>query len=724
MQRNFYISLRSFLRTRPTTNNFFRNTSLVFLALFSFAVGCKKVNEEAGLTTLCPIVLTTDPAKNDIDVSVFANVNATFNKAMDASTINNTSFTLMQGTTVVPGVVTYTGLTATFTPIDPLAFEKVYTATVAKGVKDPGNNAMIEDYVWTFTTGSLNDNVLPIVISTDPVDDATGVALNKKISATFSEGMHPVTINNSTFLVYQDGIAVTGTVTYSGNTALFTPTVNLLPNTKYTGTITTEAKDPAGNSIANNYVWTFTTGATSDNVAPTVISTDPANAATSVPLNKKVAAVFSESMNPLTINNTTFLIKNGAIPVIGTVTYSGTTALFSPTVNLLPNTVYTATITTSVTDLAGNAMVSNHVWNFTTGNSNDIQNPTVISTDPAPGATGVALDKRVTANFSEVMNPLSINNTTFQLRAGQVSIIGVVTYMGTTATFTPTVNLIANTVYTATIATNARDLTGNPLLVNHVWSFTTAAAANNPGLLGSASMFGAFGGNAGITNQGINTVINNGSISTTAASSLITGFRDQTTGDVYTVTPSNLGKVFGRIYTAPPAPGNATSFAIAQQGLLDATAAYNATSPASMPGGMDPGAGELGGLTLPAGVYKSASGTFQITNGDLVLDGGNDPNATFVFQTGTSLTVGIAGPTGARSVKLINGAQAKNVYWHIGTAATINGAGGGVMVGNILTMSGVTFSTAGNTVQTVLNGRAISLIASVTMVNTTINVPN
>ena len=71
-----------------------------------------------------------------------------------------------------------------------------------------------------------------------------------------------------------------------------------------------------------------------------------------------------------------------------------------------------------------------------------------------------------------------------------------------------------------------------------------------------------------------------------------------------------------------------------------------------------------------------------------------------------------------------NGALAKNVFWYVGTAATINGAGGGVMVGTIIANAGVTFSTAGNAAQTVLNGRAISLVASVTMVNTTVNVPN
>ena len=722
MKKNYYSSLSSLLRTNNIYRTIFRNSSLLLLALIVLVNGCKKVDEEPGTSVLCPIVISTNPANNDTAVSVFTNVNATFNKEVDPGTLNTTSFTLRQGSTVVTGVVTYTGLTATFTPVEPLLFNKVYTATIAKGVKDLANNATIADYVWSFTTGSLNDNAIPIVISTDPVDDATNVPLNKRISASFSEGMNPLTINNTTFLIYANGTAINGTVTYSGNTALFSPAINLLPNTMYTGTITTGAKDPAGNSIASDYVWTFQTGTTSDLVAPTVVSTDPANAATAVPLNKKIAANFSEVINPLTINSSSFLLKNGINSVVGTVSYSGTTAIFSPTVDLLPNTVYTATITTAVQDLAGNAMVANYVWSFTTGTTADIIRPTVITTVPAPGATGVVLTQKVTATFSEAMNPLSINNSTFLLKAGTVSISGVVTYAGTTATFSPNVNLIANTTYTATITTGARDLAGNSLLVNYVWSFTTAPASN-PGILGSASIFGAFGGNAGITNQGTSTKIY-GSIGTTAASTLITGFKDVTTGDVYTVTPSNLGLVYGRIYTAPPAPGNATSFAIAQQGLLDATAAYNATSPASMPGGMDPGAGELGGLTLPAGVYKSASGTFKITNGDLTLDGGNNPNAMFVFQTGTSLTVGIAGPTGARSVKLINGAQAKNVYWHVGTAATINGAGGGTMVGTIMAMSGVTFSTAGNAALTRLEGRAISLIASVTMVNTIINVPN
>lgn len=249
------------------------------------------------------------------------------------------------------------------------------------------------------------------------------------------------------------------------------------------------------------------------------------------------------------------------------------------------------------------------------------------------------------------------------------------------------------------------------------------AIVGQPSILGSIINFGAFGGNAGVTNQGLNTVINNGGIGTTAASTLITGFHDGLTNDVYTETPLNVGNAKGGIFTAPPFPGTATSFAKATQALLDANAAYLSISPASKPGGMDPGAGELGGLVLAPGVYKSASGTFKISNGNLTLDAQGDPNAEWIFQTASGLTVGIAGPTGARSVTLINGAQPKNVYWYVGSAASINGAGGGTMVGTIIASAGVTFSTAGNAAQTVLDGRAISLIGSVTMVNTTVNVP-
>src|ERR1035441_9461051 len=159
--------------------------------------------------------------------------------------------------------------------------------------------------------------------------------------------------------------------------------------------------------------------------------------------------------------------------------------------------------------------------------------------------------------------------------------------------------------------------------------------------------------------------------------------------------------------------------AIATQAAADALIAYDAL--AALPGGADPGSGQLGGLVLAPGTYTSVSGTFLLTGSDLTLNAQGNANAVWVFQMASSLTVGAAGAP--RSVILVNGAQAKNVFWQVGAAATINGAGGGTMVGTIIAKAGITFSTAGNAAITTQNGRALSLNASVTMVNTVINVP-
>ena len=113
----------------------------------------------------------------------------------------------------------------------------------------------------------------------------------------------------------------------------------------------------------------------------------------------------------------------------------------------------------------------------------------------------------------------------------------------------------------------------------------------------------------------------------------------------------------------------------------------------------------------------------MIQGGDLTLDAQGNANAQWVFQMATTLTVGGPGAAFPQSVILVNGAQAKNVFWQVGSAATINAAGGGTMVGTIIAQAGAAVSTAGNTTIVTLNGRILSLGASVTLVDTVINVP-
>jgi hypothetical protein len=175
---------------------------------------------------------------------------------------------LKQGTTLVPGSITTTGTTATFTPTAALSPSKVYTATVTTGVKDGASNALNNEFKTSFTTANAPDIILPMVNSTDPLFNATNVAKNKVIVVTFSEAMDPTTITSSTFTLMQGTTAVAGTVLYTGVTAAFTPTSLLTGGTVYTAKISTGAKDLAGNALAVNTTWSFTTGS----VVPTTLA--------------------------------------------------------------------------------------------------------------------------------------------------------------------------------------------------------------------------------------------------------------------------------------------------------------------------------------------------------------------------------------------------------------------------------------------------------------------
>jgi hypothetical protein len=272
-----------------------------------------------------------------------------------------------------------------------------------------------------------------------------------------------------------------------------------------------------------------------------------------------------------------------------------------------------------------------------------------------------------------------------------------------------------------------------------------ASATGNPGpagaapALASAATYGTFGGSAGMTNTGILTQINNGDIGTISVNtSDITGFHDSAPSDIYTeVVGTNEGAVSGKIYTCTtsttgptnpvavaPATNNPVSCALATQARLDAQAAY--LELVAKPGGPFAGAGNLAGLTLAPGVYTSAT-SFMIEGtgaaNDLTLDAQGNADAVWVFQMASTLRVGGPGATAPRSVILANGAQAKNVFWQVGTAATINAAGGGTMEGTIISQAGAVISTVGNVDVVTINGRVQSLGASVTMVNTVINVP-
>jgi methionine-rich copper-binding protein CopC len=649
-------------------------------------------------TTTPPTVSSTNPASHATNVALNLKIAATFSEPIDPTTITAQDVTVTApGSVPVAGTLNYAGTTVTFTPQAPLAADTVYTMTIATGVEDLAKTPLATAYTTTFTTGAAADTTPPAVSSTDPANSQTGVALNNKIAATFSEAMDPLTLTTADVSVTGPGsVSVLGTVSDVGATMTFSPTSDLAPDTLYTATITAAAKDLAGNALASNYVWTFTTGATPDTTAPTVVATDPANNATGVALNKELAVTFSEAMDPLTLTAADVSVTGpGSVSVLGTVNDVGATMTFTPTSNLAPDTLYTATITTAAKDLAGNALAANDVWTFTTGATPDTTLPTVSSTNPVAAQTNFPLNNAVAATFSEPMDPQTINAATMTLDGpGSTPITGTVTYDSTNdiASFTPSSNLAPNTTFTATIsggANGVKDLAGNPLASDDVWTFTTGTQiAQAPINLGAAGAFAVM------------------------ATASISG-----TGP--TVINGNVGLNPGTSQGIPPAQVNGT-IDIDNQAIMTAQAdllsAYNdavnrSVTPVTLPGNM-------GGLTFTPGLYTNSSSVLiegAGANNNVTLDAQGNPNAVFIFQMGSTLTTG----TGAQVI-LTGGAKASNIFWQVGTSATL---GTGTMFqGNILAATTITVNNG-----SIVDGRLLggsTTAGSVTVNASTVTVPS
>ena len=620
-----------------------------------------------------PTVISTIPANGAVGVALGTTVSATFSEAMDTTTLTASTFSLTgPGTTPVTGTVTASGNTATFTPAAALTSNTLYTATITTAAKNTQGTALAANFVWTFNT-----TFTPAVTSTAPANGASNVPGNQKISATFNTTMNATTITAAgTFAVAVagGGAAVPGTVTYdsASKTAIFAPSSPLAASTQYAATITTAAQSVQGNALAANYIWSFTTGLTANSTAPTVISTDPADTATAVPLNQRIAAVFSVPMNPSTISAVgtfTVAVAGGGAAVTGTVSYAGRTAVFTPAANLAASTQYTATITTAATDLTGGPMAANFVWNFTTGTTINAVAPTITSTSPADAAVAVPIDKTISATFSTAMNPTTITNATFSLAVagGGAQVSGTVVYDAAThiATFTPSANFAANAQFTATISNLVTDLSGNSLVTGttpNPWSFTTSAVAG-PGPatinLGTAASFA---------------VLATASTSSTGAT-VINGDVGLSPGSSQGILPSEVN---GTIHV---------NDVVVTQAQADLLAAYNDAVSRSANAQSLPG--NLGGLTLAPGLWVNSTSVLISGSGpgnNVTLDAQGDPNAVFIFKMGSTLTTG----PGAQVI-LAGGAKAGNIFWQVGSSATIDTTS--IFKGNILAAISVTLKT-------------------------------
>jgi hypothetical protein len=528
---------------------------------------------------------------------------------------------------------------------------------VATG-RDAGGNTVAFTPTWSIVAGG-------------GVISSTGLFTAGTVAGTFTN------------TVQASSGAITGTATVTvtpGPLASITVTPN--PQTLPVGgtqTYTANGKDANGNAVAITPVWSIAAG------GGTITS----------------AGVFTAGNTPGTFTNTVTATSGG---ISGTATVTVTAGALA-TITVTPNpatlaTGGTTTFTAGGKDGNGNVVAITPTWAVVNGGGTiDI-------------ASGFFTAGTVSGTFT---------NTVRASVGGVTGFATVNVTPGPLASITVTPNpALLQTNASALFTAVGRDANGNVVSITPLWSVVngggtinsstgvfTAGASTGTFINTVVATSGAISGSATVTVSGgaapfinLGAAAPNGIMAGTAVTCVSLGIinADVSISPGSTITGYPPCVITGVQHLAD---------AIAAQAQIDLTTAYNQLAGLPCPPA-NAIVANLGGTVKPAGVYCTASG-IGVT-GVLTLDGGGDPNAVFVFQAGTGLTT-------AGDIVLINGAQAKNVYWQVGTSATIGTAS--KWQGNILALTSITLVD-----NATLLGRALARNGAVTLgTNNTITLP-
>ena len=300
------------------------------------------------------------------------------------------------------------------------------------------------------------------------------------------------------------------------------------------------------------------------------------------------------------------------------------------------------------------------------------QCPEVTSTNPSSGAQGVSENASITAVLRDRLDPLFITPASFTLKQEGIQVLGKLTYEGTnsTLTFEPAKPLQVNAMYSVEVVSMIRDVEGHFHPCTYPWTFSTgsqsggAAAVN----LKTASRFGVLAG-LGIKSYSVSNIIHDMDVG------VYPGLRSSLKG-------FTNGTVVNGVVLAPDDNSPAGIKDLLAQAKQDISDAYIALQSSTFPK-VTPIPNELGGITLTPGIYNNIS-SITISSGDLTLDAQGNPDAVWIFQIKEDImTVGGAGG----NVNLTGGAKAENVFWQVGSTATIGE--NTLFEGNILAVTSI-----------------------------------
>src|SRR6185369_7988104 len=604
-----------------------------------------------------PQILRTNPFNGATDVPVNTVITLESNEALDPVTINSNTFIVRDNVTGtnLSGTISLSmnGRTLTFAPNTPLAVGRNHSVFFAfQGIQDLAGN-FLSGSNFSFTTSFAADVIGPQVTGVSPADGLTQAPINAQVMVTFNEPVQTLSVDNVTLTAAATPINVTRTLTNGNRTLTLTPALLLPANTLFTVNIGTAVKDLAGNNLSSAVTTSFTTGTGADLIRPTITQVDPASGATGVPTNAVIRLQFSERINPLTVNSSTFqiLTSNFGVPVSGNITVAADrlSATFTPSSPLALSTAYFIQAF-GITDLTGQE-INFFFTSFTTALGSDNTGPTVVAINPPDGTIAVPVNARVVAKLSEPVNPLSVSNTAITLTQNGAPVVGTTVLSSDRLFlfFTPATALATSTTFNLNVS-GFSDSAGNQAVPFNS-SFTTAAAgtADNSSPFVTTVM-PANGTTAVPVNTSIVFTFNENIDPTSISSNNLNVGVQQTgaqvagsitiNGAMVTFTPANPlpanTRIFVQIFSVADLAGNNSNFFFS---TFDTGAAADVTAPQVQMVTPTDGATDIGPNAVVVLTFSESLHPNTINNNNFGLFAGSNRLSVGVNRTADNRTV-------------------------------------------------------------------------------------